>query len=184
MVGETFTIDGTLIGGASGTHDVTITVGTVYGNGVITSATATGFAPGITQAQTTISSTNTDGSGSGATFDVTIVDGVATVAVNAVGDGYDVGDEITILGSAIGGTDGVNDLTISVATLDPSSLVSFGTVVSGNRIDTARFSGSISLSSSASFTCKKPMGQPLSSRSVAWGLGEYTLKRCWRCKEN
>ena len=135
VVGETFTIDGTLIGGTTVTHDVTITVGAVDGNGVITSATATGFAPGITQAQTTLSPTTTNGSGSGATFDVTIADGVATVAVNAVGDGYNVGDEITILGSAIGGTDGVNDLTISVATLDPSSLVSFGAIVSGNRID-------------------------------------------------
>ena len=86
-----------------------------------------------------------------------------------VGDGYDVGDEITILGSAIGGTDGVNDLTISVATLDPSSLVSFGTIVSGNRIDTARFSGSISLSSSASFTLTKPMGQPLQFKTPSLG---------------
>ena len=34
--------------------------------------------------------------------------------VIAVGDGYNVGDKITILGSAIGGTDGINDLTISV----------------------------------------------------------------------
>ena len=65
-------IDGTLIGGTSVTHDVTITVGAVDANGVITSATATGFAPGITQAQTTLSPTTTDGSGSGATFDVTV----------------------------------------------------------------------------------------------------------------
>ena len=62
MVGETFTIDGTLIGGTTVTHDVTITVGAVDGNGVITAATATGFAPGITQAQTTLSPTTTDGS--------------------------------------------------------------------------------------------------------------------------
>ena len=168
-VGETFTIDGTLIGGTTGTHDVTITVGAVDGNGVITSATATGFAPGITQAQTTLSPTTTNGSGSGATFDVTIADGVATVAVNAVGDGYDVGDEITILGSAIGGTDGVNDLTISVATLDASSLVSFGAIVSGNRIDAARFSGSISLSSSASFTLTETNGTTTSVQDPSLG---------------
>ena len=85
-VGETFTVDGTTIGGTTGTHDVTITVGAVDANGVITSATASGFAPGISQAQTTFSSLTTDGLGSGATFDVTLADGVATVAVNAVGD--------------------------------------------------------------------------------------------------
>ncbi len=61
-IGETFTIDGTLVGGTTVTHDVMITVGAVDGNGVITSATATGFAPGITQAQTTLSPTITDGS--------------------------------------------------------------------------------------------------------------------------
>ena len=63
VVGETFTIDGTLVGGTTGTHDVTITVAAVDTNGVITSATAAGFAPGITQAQTTLSPTTTDGSG-------------------------------------------------------------------------------------------------------------------------
>ena len=94
---------------------------------------------------------------------------MATVAVNAVGDGYDVGDEITILGSAIGGTDGVNDLTISVATLDPSSLVSFGTIVRGNRIDAARFSGSISLSSSASFTLTETNGTTSSVQDPSLG---------------
>ncbi len=169
VVGETFTIDGTLIGGTTPTHDVTITVGAVDGNGLITSATATGFAPGITQAQATLSPTITDGSGSGATFDVTISDGVATVAVNAVGDGYKVGDTITILGSAIGGTDGVNDLTLAVSTLDPSSMVSFGATVSGNRIDTARFSGSITLSSSASFTLTETNGTTSSVQNSALG---------------
>mgnify|MGYP001241380417 CR=1 FL=1 len=169
VVGETFTVDGTLIGGTTSTHDVTITVAAVDANGVITSATATGFAPGITQAQTTLSSFTTDGSGSGATLDVTLADGVATVVVNAVGDGYDVGDTITILGSAIGGTDGVNDLTISVTTLGSSSLVSFGATVSSNRIDTARFSGSVSLSSSASFTLTETNGTKSSAQNPALG---------------
>ena len=169
VVGETFTIDGTLIGGTTGTHDVTITVAAVDTNGVITSATAAGFVPGITQAQTTLSPTTTDGSGTGATFDVTMADGVATVALNAVGDGYNVGDTITILGSAIGGTDGVNDMTLSVATLDPSSMVSFGTTVSGNRIDAARFSGSIALSSSASFTLTETNGTASSLKTLPLG---------------
>ena len=169
VVGETFTIDGTLVGGTTSTHDVIITVAAVDVNGVITSATAAGFAPGITQAQTTLSSSTTDGSGIGATFDVTLADGVATVAVNAVGDGYNIGDTITIPGSAIGGTDGVNDLTISVATLDPSSMVSFGTMVNGDRIDTARFSGSVLLSSSASFTLTESNGTTSASQNSALG---------------
>ena len=152
VVGETFTVDGTLVGGSSPTHDVTITVTSVDANGLSTAATASGFAPGITQAQTTITPTITSGLGAGASFDVTLTDGVATVAVNSAGDGYDENDTFTILGSALGGTDGVNDLTISVASLATTSMVSFGAVVSGNRIDTGRFSGEVSLSSSSTFS--------------------------------
>ena len=103
------------------------------------------------KAQTTITPSNTSGLGTGASFDVTLADGVATVAVRTAGDGYKPNDTFTILGSAIGGTDGVNDLTVSVASLAASSMVSFGSLVSGNRIDTARFSGAVSLISSISF---------------------------------
>ena len=53
-VGETFTVLGTLVGGSSPTHNVTITITSVDGNGIITGASASGFAPGITRAQTTI----------------------------------------------------------------------------------------------------------------------------------
>ena len=83
-VGDTFTVDGTLVGGTSTTHDVIITVTSVDANGVIAGATANGFTPGLNQATTTISPNSTSGLGSGATFDITMVDGVATVAVNAV----------------------------------------------------------------------------------------------------
>ena len=158
VVGETFTVDGTVISGSSSTHDVTITVTAVDANGLITAATASGFAPGITQAQTTITPAITSGLGTGATFDVTLADGVATIAVNSNGDGYDINDTFTILGSALGGTDGVNDLTISVASLAANSMVSFGAIVSGDRIDTARFSGGVSLSSSSSFNLTNTNG--------------------------
>ena len=157
-VGDNFTVDGTLVGGASTTHDVIITVTSIDANGVITGATANGFAPGLNQATTTISPNSTSGLGSGATFDITMVDGVATVAVNSTGDGYDVGDTITILGSEIGGTDGVNDLTLSVTALASESMVSFGSTVGGNIIDTARFSGSVKLQSSEAFSIVTSLG--------------------------
>jgi len=169
VVGDTFNVDGTLVGGSSTTHDVTITVTSIDANGVITGATATGFAPGISQAQTTITPTTTSGFGSGASFDITMVDGVAAVAVNAVGNGYDVGDTITILGSAIGGTDGVNDLTLNIATLSSDSMVSFGSLVSGNTIDTARFSGGIKLLSSESFSITTSSGTTNAGQDNAIG---------------
>ena len=168
-VGETFTIDGALIGGSSSTHDVTVTVTSVDANGIITGASATGFAPGITQAQVTIAPTQTDGLGSGASFDVSVADGVATVNVNSVGEGYKIGDSITISGSSIGGTDGVNDLSITVASLDPNSMASFGSLVSGSRIDAARFSGAISLSSSAAFSLTSSNGTSNASQNPTLG---------------
>jgi flagellar hook-associated protein FlgK len=158
VVGNTFTVKGTLVGGSTPAHDCTITVTSIDGSGVITGATASGFAPGITQGQATITPTVTSGVGSGASFNVTMADGVATIAVNAPGDGYDVNDTITILGSVIGGTDGINDLTLTVATLSSDSMVSFGTTVSGNRIDSARFSGNISMLSSESFSLTTASG--------------------------
>lgn len=169
VVGDTFSIDGTLVGGSSTTHDVVITVTSIDANGVITGASASGSAPGLTQAQTTITSTTTSGLGSGASFDVTMADGVATVAVNAVGDGYDVNDTITILGSALGGTDGVNDLTLTVATLSAGSLVSFGSLISGNTIDTARFSGGIAMLSSEDFSITTSSGTTNAVQDAALG---------------
>ena len=48
-------------------------------------------------------------------------------------------------------------------------MVSFGATVNGNRIDTARFSGSISLSSSASFTLTETNGTTSSVQNSALG---------------
>ena len=167
--GETFTVSGALVGGTSPTHNVTITITSVDGHGIITGASASGFAPGITRAQATITPSITSGLGSGASFDVTLADGVATVALRTAGDGYDVNDTFTILGSAIGGTDGVNDLTISVASLASTSMVGFGSVVSGNRIDTARFSGEVSLSSSGSFSLTTTSGTSNAAKDPTLG---------------
>ena len=59
----------------------------------------------------------TGGSGSGATFDVTVDGGTITAAVaNAVGTGYTTGDLLTILNTDIGGaTDATITLTIDAA---------------------------------------------------------------------
>jgi len=169
VVGDSFTIDGTLVGGSSTTHDVTITVTSVNANGVITGATASGFAPGISQAQTTITPTTTSGLGSGVSFDITMTDGVATIAVNNAGNGYDVNDTITILGSAIGGTDGVNDMTLTVASLASDSMVSFGATVNNATIDAARFSGGISMVSSDAFSLTTTSGTLNAQQNAAVG---------------
>jgi len=61
--------------------------------------------------------TYTGGTGTGATFNVSRAGGVYTVTVTAAGSGYAASDTITVLGSALGGVDVTNDLTITVATV-------------------------------------------------------------------
>lgn len=72
---------------------------------------ATGSASYTNVAYTTASS------GTGATFNVSRAGGVYTVTVTAAGSGYAASDTITVLGSALGGVDTTNDLTITVATV-------------------------------------------------------------------
>lgn len=77
-------------------------------------------------AYTALAGTNISGSGTGATFDVTITgQNSYSVVVNAAslgGSGYVVGNQIRILGSVLGGINTVNDLIITVAELSSSSI--------------------------------------------------------------
>ena len=86
-----------------------------------------------------LAGTNISGSGVGATFDVTVTgEGTYSVTVNTAslgGSGYVVGNQIRILGSALGGVDTTNDLIITVATLSSSSISTIsrtGTVPTGS----------------------------------------------------
>jgi len=63
----------------------------------------------------------TDGFGTGATFDVSIISGVTSTTCTLPGQGYQEGNTITILGTDIGGTSPTNDLTITVTGLTPNS---------------------------------------------------------------
>lgn len=61
------------------------------------------------------------GNGVGAAFTVTLVNNAYDVKVRAGGTGYAVGSQIKVLGSVLGGTDGVNDLIITVTGTDGST---------------------------------------------------------------
>jgi hypothetical protein len=64
---------------------------------------------------------NRTGSGSGARFTVVKNGGVYTSVTTVLrGQNYSVGDELTIMGSFLGGDDGVNDLVITVAGINVS----------------------------------------------------------------
>lgn len=63
----------------------------------------------------------TNGFGCGATFDVSINSGITTTTCTSPGQGYQIGNEITILGTDVGGTSPTNDISITVTGLTPNS---------------------------------------------------------------
>ncbi len=71
---------------------------------------------------TAMSGTNITGLGSSATFDVRVGSTGYLVSVNTGGSNYVVGNEINILGSQLGGVDGVNDCVITVQSLTGNAI--------------------------------------------------------------
>lgn len=106
--GDTITILGTQIGGYSKALDE------ANNDGVGKS--------GLTGTYNDLSVTG--GTGANATFDVTVIsDLVDSVIINNRGIGYEINDELTIVGSLFGGIDGVDDITITVTALFDDDIV-------------------------------------------------------------
>tara|TARA_B100001013_G_scaffold80600_2_gene43550 strand:+ start:91534 stop:99069 length:7536 start_codon:yes stop_codon:yes gene_type:complete len=113
-VSDTVVIDGALLGGASTTNDCTLTINTIGGSGDILTLTPTGTAVN-TKDFTEVSSSGYIGTG--AQFSVTNVVGATTyssITATSLGEKYGIGQELIILGSSLGGTDGVHDLTLAL----------------------------------------------------------------------
>ena len=69
---------------------------------------------------TNLTQSSTSGSGSSATFNVTVRPSGYTVTLNAVGSNYLANDTVTILGTRLGGTSPTNDLTITISSVTAS----------------------------------------------------------------
>jgi len=70
--------------------------------------------PGPNGVYTLVGQKSTSGSGVGAVFAITVSSGAAVFSVTNVGSGFNISDTVTISGADIGGTNGTNDLTITV----------------------------------------------------------------------
>jgi len=107
--GDVLTILGTQIGGVTGVIDGF-------------SSDAVGKS-GTTGSYTNIFATGTGG-GENASFDVAVIDGlVDSIVLNNGGGGYSESETLTIVGSAFGGVDGVDDITITISTLYSDDVV-------------------------------------------------------------
>ena len=87
-------------------------------NSVTVGGTSTG-----TASFTNVSQSLTSGNGSGARFNIS-ADGAGNYnvgGISAAGNGYQIGESITIAGASLGGTNGVNDLNLTVSALTAAS---------------------------------------------------------------
>lgn len=117
-------------------------VTSIIGNTVSLTGQLTSVRRGSTKTYTNISGTNLNPSGIGAEFSVQRSAGnYSNVTPTVAGSNYVVGDRILIPGTSLGGTSPVNDLTVTVNTVDGlggiASLGFAGTSVSGNANYTA-----------------------------------------------
>ena len=108
VTGDTITILGTQIDG--------------YSNAIDSISDDGAGKNGVTATYNDLSVTG--GTGTNATFDVTVIsDLVDSVIINNRGNGYEINDELTIVGSLFGGIDGVDDITITVTALFDDDIV-------------------------------------------------------------
>ena len=118
-VGETITLLGTDLGGATTANDATVTVTTV------------------TQTYTNILQTSATGTpGTGAEFTVVRTGALYAVTVTTPGSGYTPGDVITIAGTSLGGATPANDLTITVVDVDLSNGINLFDSLTGSAAGT------------------------------------------------
>jgi len=110
---------GNIAGLATGLGEID-TISAITGVGTIVQGVITGveFVSGNSvngeRSYTSIGQSSTNGSGAGATFDIATSGGVYDVIMLDGGATYSFGEQLTILGSVLGGEDGTNDLTIEV----------------------------------------------------------------------
>ena len=113
-----------------------IHVTTVVGNLINFDGNTSSAIVGNTATYTNITGTNYQSSGFGASFDITRAAGVYTVNINTAGSGFSVSDVLVIQGDSVGGIAGINDIRITVDTVDGTGAIqtftSTGTAFDGN----------------------------------------------------
>jgi len=157
-VGDTIVLNGSLLGGASTTNNLTLTVGgstvsaapLVQGATTFTVSGTSGSAAAATY--TGITQLSTTGFGTGASFTIqktgaasTAYSGNTIVTVTAGGTGYAVGDTITISGAVIGGVVTTHNLTLTVGVYSLFSATSLDIGTYGNNLTVSTTAGNVSL---------------------------------------
>ena len=132
-VNDQILILGSRLGGEDAVNDATITVTSVGASGEITGTSITGTATdGFTNYENI--SYATAGNGINASLDVTRFGTTYSVSITGGGSNFVQGDQLSVLGTALGGTSPANDLIITVSTVDGGGAIT-DTSVSGTAIN-------------------------------------------------
>jgi hypothetical protein len=116
LPGDTITVLGDQVGGATPANDLTLTIDNVGGSGEITASTPTGVAY---NGRTSVNLSGSNRNGVGATFDIGLSGGTYTVTQTDGGNGYGPGQTIVIeSGNTIPGFTPANDITVTIGTVD------------------------------------------------------------------
>ena len=110
-VGETVTVVGANLGGATAANNATVTVSSI-GPTTYTNPTQSSYS----------------GSGSSATFNVTKTGTTYTVAISAAGSGYAASQTIKVVGTQLGGATTANDATITITAVNGSGGITAATI--------------------------------------------------------
>jgi len=114
MVGETITVPGNILGGATPANDLVATVLTVDGTGGLQGVSPSGTA---VNSATYTAQSGTKLIGTGFIADISTSGGTYSIDFDSPGDGgtnYGLNQTFTILGTSLGGATPANDLTISI----------------------------------------------------------------------
>ena len=106
QIGDTVTISGANLGGVDGINDLNLTV------------------TALTSASFSVAQSSSTGSGSGAIFNLTS-DSNGNYAVSDIptfGSDYALNDQVTIVGSKLGGTDSQNDATLTLTSVGATTI--------------------------------------------------------------
>ena len=145
---NTIVVPGNEIGGETPANDLTITINTVGASGEVLTVTPTGTGGNGTGTYSTLDSSYAPLDGNGATFDVRRTSSAYTTTVSGGGSNYRVGNTVFIPGASVGGSSGVNDVTVVITSINSTTgaitgVATTGTVPTSSQIN---FFGTVTFS--------------------------------------
>ena len=176
LAGETFTVTGDNLGGATPANDLTITIDTVGPNGEVQDVTLTGTAAN-TDSFLTGSSNAVLANVFGTGLEITVALSAGTYSVSSIdsaGSGYVEGMILTIPGNQVFGDSPANDITVEIADV---------TTINTGDVQGVTLTGTAN-NGSGSFTNVEPQNQdPIGTgasfeveRLSTDGVGEYVAR--------